>query len=56
MRKTILTLVMMLTMALALTAGPAIKATPASKAKVEFKGDSMVVSDGDESVTVKVHL
>ena len=53
MRKTILTLVMMLTMALALTAGPAIKATPASKAKVEFKGDSMVVSDGDESVTVK---
>jgi len=53
MRKTILTLVMMLTMALAATAGPAIKATPASKAKVEFKGDSMVVSDGNESVTVK---
>ena len=53
MRKTILTLVMMLTMALAVTAGPAIKATPASKAKVELKGDSMVVSDGNESVTVR---
>ena len=52
MRKTILTLVMMLTMAMAATAVPAIKATPASKAKVELKGDSMVVSDGNESVTV----
>ena len=52
MRKTILTLVMMLTMALAATAGPAIKATPASKAQVAIKGDSLVVSDGNESVTV----
>ena len=53
MRKTILTLVMMLTMALATTAAPTIKATPASKAQVESKGDSMVVSDGNESVTVR---
>ena len=52
MKKTILTLVMMLTMALATTGGPIIKATPASKANVEFKGDSIVVTDGGESVTV----
>ena len=52
MRKTILTLVMMLTMAMAATAVPAIKATPASKAHVAIKGDSLVVSDGNESVTV----
>ncbi len=52
MRKTILTLVMMLTMAMAATAVPAIKATPASKAQVAIKGDSLVVSDGNESVTV----
>ena len=52
MRKTILTLVMMLTMAMAATAGPAIKATPASKAQMAIKGDSLVVSDGNESVTV----
>ena len=52
MRKTILTMVMMLTMALAATAGPVVKATPASKASVELKGDSIVVKEGDKSVTV----
>ena len=52
MRKTILTLAMMLMMALAATAAPTIKATPASKAHVTMKGDSVVVTDGDKSVTV----
>jgi hypothetical protein len=52
MRKTILTLAMMLMMALAATAAPTIKATPASKAHVAMKGDSVVVTDGDKSVTV----
>ena len=53
MRKTILTLLMMLTLALTVAAGPVIKATPAKgKANVEFKGDTMVVTDGDKSVTV----
>jgi hypothetical protein len=53
MRKTILTFAMMLLMTVAATAGPVIKTTPAkSKTNVEFKGDSIVVTDGDESVTV----
>ena len=52
MKKTILSLVMMLTMAMAVSAGPVIKATPASKTNVEFKGDSIIVNDGDQSVTV----
>ena len=52
MRKTILTLAMMLMMALAATAAPTIKATPAGKAHVTMKGDSVVVTDGDKSVTV----
>jgi len=52
MRKTILTLVMMLTMALAAVAAPTIQATPATKAHVAMKGDSVVVTDGDKSVTV----
>lgn len=52
MRKTILTFAMMLMMALNATAGPIVKATPASKTNVEFKGDSIVVTDGEESVTV----
>ena len=52
MRKTILTLAMMLMMALTATAGPTITAHPAKKTNVEFKGDSIVVNDGDESVTV----
>ena len=58
MRKTILTFAMMLMMTLAAAAGPVIKATPASKnatagkAQVEFKGDSIIVNDGDESVVV----
>ena len=52
MRKTILTLAMMLMMALAATAAPTIKATPASKAHMAMKGDSVVVTDGDKSVTV----
>jgi len=53
MKKAILILVMMLTVTTAATAGPVIKATPAkSKANVEFKGDTMVVTDGEESLTV----
>ena len=52
MRKTILTLAIMLMLALAATAAPTIKATPASKAHVAMKGDSVVVTDGDKSVTV----
>lgn len=53
MKKTILTFVMMLSMVLTVTAGPTIKTQPAkNKANVEFKGDSIVVTDGDESVTV----
>jgi hypothetical protein len=52
MKKTILTLVMMLTMAFAVTAAPVNKAKPSSKANIEFKGDSIVVTDGSESVTL----
>lgn len=52
MRKTILTLVMMLTMALAATAGPTITANSLGKGKVQVKGDSIVVTSGDKSVTV----
>ena len=52
MKKTILTLALMLTMALAATAAPVIKATPASKPSVELKGDTITVSDGDKSVTL----
>jgi len=52
MRKTILTVVMLLVMALAATAGPSIKATPANKTHSTMKGDSVVVANGDESVTV----
>ena len=52
MKKTILSLVMMLTMAMAVTAAPVVKATPASKTNVEFKGDTIIVNDGDQSVTV----
>ena len=52
MKKTILTLALMLMMALAATAGPAIKATPASKPRVAQKGDSIVVTDGKDAVTI----
>ena len=58
MKKTILTLVLMLTMTLGAAAAPVIKATPANKAtsanktNVDFKGDTIVINDGDESVTV----
>ena len=55
MRKTILLLAMMLTMTLAATAGPVIKATPAkgkANTNIQFKGDSVTITDGDESVTV----
>ena len=52
MKKTILTLALMLMMALAATAGPAIKATPASKPHVALKGDSIVVTDGKDAVTI----
>ena len=44
---------MMLMMAVTATAGPVVKATPAkNKANVEFNGDSIIINDGDESVTV----
>ena len=52
MKKTILTLVMMLTMTFAATAAPVVKAQPASKTHVALKGDSIVVTDGDEELTV----
>ena len=53
MKKTILTFVMMMTMAFTLTAVPTIKANnPKSQTNVELKGDTIVVTDGDESVTV----
>ena len=55
MRKTILTMAMMLMMALSAVAGPSITAHPAkgkAKTNVEFKGDSIVVTDGDEQVTL----
>ena len=52
MKKTILSLVMMLTMAMAVTAAPVVKAAPASKTNVEFNGDTIIVNDGDQSVTV----
>ena len=55
MKKAILILMLLLTMTTAATAGPVIKATPAknkANTNVEFKGDTMVVTDGGESVTV----
>ena len=58
MRKTILTFAMMLMIGLTTVAGPVIKSTPASKnaaagkAQVEFKGDSIIVNDGEQSVVV----
>lgn len=52
MRKTILTLAMMMAMALTVAAGPAVKAAPAGKANVEFKGDTIVVTDGDKAVAI----
>ena len=58
MRKTILTFAMMLMMGLTTVAGPVIKATPAGKnaaagkTQVEFKGDSIIVNDGEQSVVV----
>lgn len=55
MKKTILILVAMLAMTMAATAAPVIKATPAknkANTSVEFKGDSMVVTDDGESVVV----
>ena len=58
MRKTILTLAMMMTMAFAAVAGPKVtvqsgnKALPTSKSQIELKGDTLVVNDGDEMVAV----
>ena len=52
MRKTILTFAMLLLMALAATAGPAITATPSNKTQVALKGDSVVVTDGNEVVSL----
>ena len=44
---------MMVMLAVTATAGPVVKATPAkNKANVEFKGDSVIINDGDKSVTV----
>ena len=52
MKKTILTLAMMLMLAIAATAVPTVTAQPTSKTHVSFKGDSIVVTDGDEEITV----
>lgn len=52
MRKTILTIVMMMAMALSVVAAPAAPAQPTGKTHVAFKGDSIVINDGDEEVTV----
>ncbi len=52
MRKTILTLAMMLIMAFSATAAPTISATPASKTGKELKGDSVTVTSGDKSITI----
>ncbi|MBR5685138.1 MAG: MerC domain-containing protein [Muribaculaceae bacterium] len=52
MKKTILSLAMMLMMTLGAAAAPVIQANADSKEQVEFKGDTMVVSDGDNQVTV----
>ena len=52
MRKTILTLAMMLIMAFTATAAPSITVTPASKSGVEVKGDSVTVTNGDKSITI----
>ena len=55
MRKTILTFAMMLMMAFIATAGQAVKVAPAAsagKAQVKFKGDTIIVNDGDEQVVV----
>ena len=52
MRKTFLTLAMMLIMAFSATAAPTISATPASKTGMELKGDSVTVTSGDKSITI----
>jgi hypothetical protein len=53
MRKTILTFAMMLMMAFATTAAPVEKTAPAkSKTNVEFKGDTIVIDDDGEQVTI----
>ena len=52
MKKTILTLAMMLMLAITATAVPTVTAQPTSKTHVSFKGDSIVVTDGDEEITV----
>ena len=52
MKKTILTLAMMLMLAITATAVPTVTAQPTSKTHVAFKGDSIVVTDGDEEITV----
>ena len=52
MKKTILTLAMMLMLAITATAVPTVTAQPTSKTHVSFKGDSIVVTDGDEEITM----
>ncbi len=52
MKKTILTLAMMLMLAITATAVPTVTAQPTSKTHVALKGDSIVVTDGDEEITV----
>ncbi|MBQ9556709.1 MAG: hypothetical protein IJV05_10845 [Muribaculaceae bacterium] len=54
MKKTILTLALMLMMALTSVAAPTVTATPASGTQLELKNDSVVVTDGDKSVTMSV--
>ncbi len=52
MKKTILTLAMILMLAITASAVPTVTAQPTSKTHVSFKGDSIVVTDGDEEITV----
>ena len=52
MKKTILTLAMMLMLAITATAVPTVTAQPTSKTHVSFKGDSIVVTDGDAEITM----
>ncbi len=52
MKKTILTLALMLLMALTSVAAPTVTATPASGTQVELMNDTAAVTDGDKSVTM----
>ena len=52
MKKTILTLAMMLIVSMAALAASTVAASPASKTHVALKGDSIVINDGTDEVTV----